>query len=105
LIGSGRFSDGILTYLDLGRGQSIIKAVFDWEFFVFKLAWERSRIHGKILADAQARALNLLFYFTFMIPFGIGVRLLSDPLQQKTPPQWPQREPVVNTIEEARRQG
>lgn len=73
---------------------------------MFHLAWERYKVMGKILGDFQGRAFAVLFYFTIMLPFGIGMRLLGDPLQQKkTQPHWLEREPVGNSLIEAQRQG
>ncbi len=72
---------------------------------LFRLAWERYRLFGHILGDFQGQVFNLLFYFTIMLPFGIGMRLLGDPLGQKLPARWPEREPVGNTLDDARRQG
>lgn len=72
---------------------------------MFRLAQARARILGQILVDFQAWLLTMVFYFTVMVPFGIGMRLLGDPLQTKGAVQWLQREPVGASMEEARRQG
>lgn len=73
---------------------------------MFTIAWERSKVLTSILADFQGRAFTVLFYFTIMIPFGIGTRLLGDPLDLKrSQPSWIERPPVSDTLEEARRQG
>ncbi|NDJ62714.1 MAG: hypothetical protein GYB67_16445 [Chloroflexi bacterium] len=48
----------------------------------------------------------MLFYFTVLVPFGIGARLFSDPLRQRvSAPAWIEREPVDNQLEAAKRQG
>lgn len=72
---------------------------------MYKVARERFEVLSQILIDAQAWFLSTLFYFTVMIPFGIGVRLFSDPLAIKGSAAWLQREPVGRSLEEARRQG
>ena len=73
---------------------------------MFNLAWERYKLLGDILVDFQGRAMAILFYFTIMIPFGMGARLFGDPLDIKDrTPSWRDREPIPTTLEEARRQG
>ena len=73
---------------------------------IVHLAWDRFKIIVSIVGDVQGRAVVTLFYFTIMIPFGLGSRLLGDSLQIKSPPQkWLDRPPVQNGLEEARRQG
>lgn len=70
-----------------------------------KSAWERYKLFGEILGDAQGRFFTLLFYFTIMVPFGIGARLFGDLLNLKHETQWLEREPVSTTLEDAQRQG
>lgn len=72
---------------------------------MFKIARERWKVFNQILADSTAWFFSLVFYYTVMIPFGIGMRLLGDPLAMKTAPHWRDREPVLSSLEEARRQG
>lgn len=72
---------------------------------MFKTAWQRYKIFGDILIDFQGRAFTVLFYFTVMIPFGLGMRLLGDPLHTKGEVEWLKREPISDSLEEARRQG
>ncbi|MCZ7546070.1 MAG: hypothetical protein M5R40_22230 [Anaerolineae bacterium] len=70
-------------------------------------AWERWKVIGGVLGNYQGRAIVQFFYYTIMLPFGLGVRLLSDPLKIKTenlPLQWVNRDPVSNQLEDARRQ-
>jgi len=70
-----------------------------------RVAWKRWQIIAGVYGDFQARLFAVLFYFTFFVPFGLGVRLLSDPLRVRKPPKaWLDRAPVGNTIDEARRQ-
>lgn len=70
-----------------------------------RIAWARWHVIGEAFGDFQARLFAVLFYFTLFAPFALGVRLFSDPLHIRRPPQnWLQREPVGHTLEEARRQ-
>lgn len=72
---------------------------------IARLAWERWTIIGEVYGDFQARLFAVLFYFTILVPFALGVRLLSDPLRIRKPDtQWIARAPVGHTVEEAQRQ-
>ena len=73
---------------------------------ILHLAWDRFTIIAGIVGDVQGRVIVTLFYFTILVPFGIGSRLFSDALRVKSSsPQWLDRAPVENGLEEARRQG
>ena len=48
--------------------------------FLRKL-WRGWLRFGQFLGDILARVVLTLFYFTVFVPFGLGVTLLSDPLQ------------------------
>lgn len=80
------------------------------------LGWYRFQIIASVVSDANARFVSLLFYFTILVPFGIGSTLLSDPLRRKTTRDangnahhaglgWVERDPVPNDIDSARQQG
>lgn len=70
-----------------------------------KLAWERWKIINQTVGHLHAQAITIFFYFTVLVPFAIGVRLFSDPLNTKTlKPAWHPREAVQHSIEDARRQ-
>ncbi len=63
--------------------------------------WKRV---GQAIGDFMARVVLSIFYFTIFAPFGLGVRLTSDPLQLKRRgAQWDQREVVADSMEQARR--
>lgn len=67
-------------------------------------AWKRV---GQAINDVVARAVLTLFYFTIFVPFGLGVRLLSDPLDMKRsshPSGWLKRETHDRVLEDALRQ-
>ncbi len=71
----------------------------------FSSAWQRWKIINEIIGDLHARGITVLFYFSVLVPFGLGVRLLSDPLCLRARHgQWLDREPVAHGIDEARRQ-
>ncbi len=73
---------------------------------VIRLAWDRFKIITSIVGDVQGRVIVTLFYFTILVPFGIGARLFGDALHLRpAPPQWLERAPVQTQLEEARRQG
>jgi hypothetical protein len=74
---------------------------------IVHLAWDRFKIVAGIVGDVQGRVIVTLFYFTILVPFGLGSRLFGDALhiRSKNPPQWMERPPVENGLEEARRQG
>jgi hypothetical protein len=68
--------------------------------------WETWKRVGKMVGDFIGRVVLTIFYFTILVPFGLGVRLLSDPLRMKraSSPQWLSREMTGHTLEDARRQ-
>jgi len=69
-----------------------------------KRVWKKWRAFGQVMGDFVARVFMTVFYFTVAIPFGIGVRLLKDPLHLKSKDvRWLARESKEDTIEGARR--
>lgn len=74
---------------------------------IWQKAWARWKIIGGVVANYQARAIALFFYYTIMVPFGLGMRLFADPLQLKPSRQdslWVARDGVSSSVEDARRQ-
>jgi hypothetical protein len=73
---------------------------------IFRAAWERWQIIGRINGDYIARFVANLFYFTILVPFAIGVKLFTDPLELRrtAASHWKERNPVGATIDEARSQ-
>ena len=68
-------------------------------------AWERWKIVNQAVGHLHSQAITIFFYFTVLVPFGIGVRLFSDPLNTKNlNPTWLKREAVQHSLEDARRQ-
>lgn len=75
---------------------------------VIDLAWHRFRIITAIIGDVQGRLIASLFYFTVLVPFGLGSRIFSDPLSiRRISPTtaWLDRPPVSEELEAAKRQG
>ncbi len=59
------------------------------------------------MGDFIARVVLSVFYFTVFMPFGLGVRFLSDPLRVKLQDRdtfWLDREPGDHTTNDSRRQ-
>lgn len=83
---------------------------------IWDIAWHRFNVIQSIVSDANARIIAVLFYFTILLPFGIGYSLTSDPFNQEkvvgangkesnTGQAWHEREAVPTDLESARRQG
>ena len=68
--------------------------------------WEGWKGFGHFIGNLLARLVLTIFYFSVFIPFGIGVRLFSDPLRIKTPPspQWVSRQTGDQNLKEVSRQ-
>ncbi len=74
---------------------------------IVHLAWDRFTIIAGVVGDVQGRIIVTLFYFTILVPFGLGARFLGDALHIRSNKavQWLERPPVANGLDEARRQG
>ena len=73
---------------------------------LWQIAWHRFSIISSIISDTNARVVATLFYFTILVPFGVGSTLFSDPMHTKQEDaNWHEREPVPNDLESAREQG
>ena len=74
--------------------------------FTVENVWYHWKQFGHFLGDWLGRAVLTIFYFTVFVPFGIGVRLFSDPLHIKTEPdeRWRPRETGDQNFEEVLRQ-
>ena len=68
--------------------------------------WEYWLAFGRFLGNLIGRVILSIFYFTIMLPFGIGVTLFGDPLKRKntSPNYWLTREATSTTLEDALRQ-
>ncbi len=65
--------------------------------------WHRWQRLGRLMGNVIARVVMTVLYFTVVLPFGVGVRLLGDPLQMKARPKWLTREDRAQTMEDAQR--
>lgn len=86
---------GLSCVVFIGLGLSLIK-----EF------WRGWQAFGQFLGDWLARVVLTIFYFSILVPFGVGVRLFSDPLQIKTEGVglWRVRQTGDQKLEETMRQ-
>ena len=66
------------------------------------LGWKKV---ARIIGDMIGRLFLSIFYFTLLVPFGLGVRLWSDPLAIKPEhgASWVERTTDVPTMDDARR--
>jgi hypothetical protein len=73
---------------------------------VLKKVWEAWKAFGHFLGNLLARVMLSIFYFTVFVPFGLGVRWWSDPLQVKIRPDslWRPRSTGDQTLTEVERQ-
>ena len=65
-------------------------------------AWKR---FGQVIGDFLGRVVLTIFYFTIFVPFGLGVRLLADPLalRHHGPGKWLERTTHDLTVDDSRR--
>lgn len=65
-------------------------------------AWKRI---GQAIGDTLARVVLTVFYFTLFMPFGLGVRLLGDPLmiRRRGLSNWLERTTHDLTLDDTRR--
>ncbi len=73
---------------------------------MLKTVWSGWKKFGQWIGDFLARVVLTFFYFSVFLPFGLGVRLLGDPLQIKKRPfdLWLARSTQDRTLEDTRRQ-
>ena len=66
-------------------------------------AWKRI---AQVIGDFIGRIILTVFYFTIFAPFGLGIRLFSDPLliKPKKHNRWLERTTKDLTIDNVRRQ-
>ena len=72
-----------------------------------QLGWTRWRALSQKAGEVQARIILTLFYFTFVVPFGLLRTLAADPLDLKhrgRDRQWHARKTRDLTLDDARRQ-
>lgn len=71
-----------------------------------KVIWNKWLSFSHKVGNFNARIILSLFYFLFVTPLAIGVKLFSDPLRvkKKTSSYWIEKEQKRQGIEEAKRQ-
>lgn len=72
---------------------------------ILRNIWRFWKRFGRIVGDWIARIVLSIFYFTLFSLFGLGVRLLSDPLtiKKKRKGSWSKRGTPAISLDEARR--
>jgi hypothetical protein len=68
--------------------------------------WEAWKRFARRLADFQGRVLLTLLYIVLVVPVGLVLRVVADPLRRRQPQtsNWTPRPPAPATLDEARRQ-
>ena len=68
--------------------------------------WETWKRFGRFMGNIVTRVVLTILYFTIFVPFGIGARLFTDPLQVKTErdASWNKRRTGDKTLEDIMRQ-
>lgn len=68
-------------------------------------AWAAWKRFGQMIGDFIGRLVLTVFYFTIFMPFGLGVRLFSDPLGIKPHHGgvWLARSTKDHSMQDARR--
>ena len=67
--------------------------------------WQAWKRFGQFMGDLIGRLVLTVFYFTLFMPFGLGVRLLGDPLAIRplSRAKWLERSTHDVTLEDSRR--
>jgi hypothetical protein len=72
---------------------------------MLKQAWQHWKRIAHAIGTFQARVLLTIFYAVLVLPFGVVVRLFSDPLRiKRRPDQWLERSDSVFDLQWAKRQ-
>nr|MBN1228400.1 hypothetical protein [Anaerolineae bacterium] len=69
---------------------------------VFSTIWKFWKKIGEFIGNVIGRIFLMIFYLTIALPFGLGVRLFSDPLKIKKAhlaPAWVERTSPEATIQ------
>jgi hypothetical protein len=71
-----------------------------------KKLWAGWKRIGKKIGEFQARVILTVIYAVLVLPFGLAVRLFSDPLRiRQRPNEWLKHPEGANDLDWARRQG
>ena len=103
--GSETVDSNVLLVQSIIAGSAVIFIVLG--IFLIKDFWHNWKAFGQFLGDWLARVVLTIFYFTILIPFGLGVRIFADPLQIKELPNpyWRPRTTGDQKIDDVLRQG
>lgn len=73
---------------------------------LLKKFWEVWKAFGHFIGNLLARIVLSIFYFSVFVPFGLGVKFFSDPLDIKavTTPHWKSRTTGDQKLEDMLRQ-
>lgn len=73
---------------------------------LLKKIWDGWQAFGRFMGNMVARVALSIFYYTVFVPFALGVRLASDPLQLKPRPGslWRPRSTGDQALEDVERQ-
>ena len=68
--------------------------------------WEAWKRFGRFMGNLITRLVLTILYFTIFVPFGIGARLFTDPLQIKEERKmsWNERKTGDKSLDEIMRQ-
>ncbi len=95
---------------DLSVGQSTTVVIADSEISpqasVWRRAWERWKRIAHAIGVVQTRIIMFLFFIVVVLPVGLILRLLRDPLHFKHPERtnWTPHRQEPHTLESAQRQ-
>lgn len=69
-------------------------------------AWKRFSLISSIVGEVNGKIIVTVLYFTLALPFGLGSRLLADPLRRKKTIQaWEKRDAIPTDLDSAKLQG
>jgi hypothetical protein len=73
---------------------------------LLRAAWDRWKKIARAVGVVQTRILMVVFFFIFVLPLGLIVRLRSDPLHLRPPEgsNWTPHRDQSATLDTARRQ-
>jgi hypothetical protein len=97
----------VLSRIRRGKMPAKTERVPTREGNPFTRLWEGWKGFAADMGNYQSRILLAFFYFVVVTPFGLPVRLLSDPLRTKYSASnsfWVSRSGVSTELDEARRQ-
>jgi hypothetical protein len=75
---------------------------------LFRQLWSKWKALAARIGNFQGRIILTVFYFVFVTPLGLAVRLFSDPLHIKRRPGgtfWQRKVQPDPSLDEARQQG